>query len=85
MKPREKGGVVDNKMNVYGVKGLKIADLSICPENLGTNTYSVRSAAPLLSSANSILTRFPCYQSALLCGEKCASVRCSPSPLLSAS
>ncbi|GAA6044956.1 hypothetical protein JCM8097_000630, partial [Rhodosporidiobolus ruineniae] len=40
MKPREKGGVVDAKLNVYGVQGLKIADLSICPENLGTNTYS---------------------------------------------
>jgi hypothetical protein len=47
MKPREKGGVVDSKMNVYGTKGLKIADLSICPENLGTNTYSVRRRFPL--------------------------------------
>ncbi|GAA5828265.1 hypothetical protein JCM11251_002667 [Rhodosporidiobolus azoricus] len=41
MKPRDKGGVVDAKLNVYGTKGLKIADLSICPENLGTNTYSI--------------------------------------------
>ncbi|GAA5957635.1 hypothetical protein JCM21900_000775 [Sporobolomyces salmonicolor] len=40
MKPREKGGVVDAKLNVYGTSGLKIADLSIAPENLGTNTYS---------------------------------------------
>ncbi|GAA5907595.1 hypothetical protein JCM6882_004418 [Rhodosporidiobolus microsporus] len=40
MKPRDKGGVVDAKLNVYGTKGLKIADLSICPENFGTNTYS---------------------------------------------
>ncbi|GAA5907615.1 hypothetical protein JCM6882_004423 [Rhodosporidiobolus microsporus] len=40
MKPRDEGGVVDAKLNVYGTKGLKIADLSICPENLGTNTYS---------------------------------------------
>ncbi|GAA6002775.1 hypothetical protein JCM10207_007670 [Rhodosporidiobolus poonsookiae] len=40
MKPRDQGGVVDNNLNVYGTKGLKIADLSICPENLGTNTYS---------------------------------------------
>ncbi|GAA5858802.1 hypothetical protein JCM8547_004994 [Rhodosporidiobolus lusitaniae] len=38
MKPRENGGVVDAKMNVYGTQCLKIADLSICPENLGTNT-----------------------------------------------
>jgi alcohol oxidase len=42
MKPREKGGVVDSKLNVYGTKGLKVADLSLCPDNLGTNTYSVR-------------------------------------------
>ncbi|GAA6045078.1 hypothetical protein JCM8097_001339 [Rhodosporidiobolus ruineniae] len=28
MKPREKGGVVDAKLNVYGIQGLKIADLS---------------------------------------------------------
>ena len=38
MRPREKTGVVDNKLNVYGVKGLKIADLSIPPENVGANT-----------------------------------------------
>ncbi|KAK0219069.1 hypothetical protein IW262DRAFT_1076918 [Armillaria fumosa] len=29
MKPREQGGVVDKDLNVYGVTGLKIADLSI--------------------------------------------------------
>ena len=31
MKPREKGGVVDARLNVYGVQNLKVADLSICP------------------------------------------------------
>jgi len=25
MKPRDQGGVVDERLNVYGVKGLKIA------------------------------------------------------------
>ena len=40
MKPREKGGVVDSHLNVYGVRGLKIADLSIGPGNVGANTYS---------------------------------------------
>lgn len=33
MKPRDQGGVVDGKLNVYGVEGLKLADLSICPGN----------------------------------------------------
>jgi hypothetical protein len=25
MKPREKGGVLDSRLNVYGVEGLKVA------------------------------------------------------------
>ncbi|KAH7908609.1 GMC oxidoreductase-domain-containing protein [Hygrophoropsis aurantiaca] len=40
MKPREKNGVVDNNLNVYGVEQLKVADLSIAPANVGSNTYS---------------------------------------------
>ena len=40
MKPRERGGVVDSHLNVYGVRGLKIADLSIGPGNVAANTYS---------------------------------------------
>ncbi|KAI0075405.1 alcohol oxidase [Panus rudis PR-1116 ss-1] len=40
MKPREQGGVVDKRLNVYGTTNLKCVDLSICPDNLGTNTYS---------------------------------------------
>lgn len=38
MKPREKGGVVDKDLNVYGTRGLKVADLSVVPENVGANT-----------------------------------------------
>lgn len=38
MAPREgndivKHGVLDERLNVHGVKGLKAADLSICPDN----------------------------------------------------
>ncbi|KAJ3767607.1 GMC oxidoreductase-domain-containing protein [Lentinula raphanica] len=40
MKPREQGGVVDGRLNVFGTQNLKCVDLSICPDNLGTNTYS---------------------------------------------
>ncbi|KAK7696465.1 hypothetical protein QCA50_001122 [Cerrena zonata] len=40
MKPREQGGVLDKRLNVYGTSNLKCVDLSICPDNLGTNTYS---------------------------------------------
>jgi len=38
MCPQSKYGVVDSSLNVYGVSGLKIADLSICPSNVGANT-----------------------------------------------
>jgi alcohol oxidase len=27
MKPREKGGVLDERLNVYGVQGLKVAGM----------------------------------------------------------
>ena len=38
MAPREENGVVDERLNVYGTKALKLADLSIAPENVGANT-----------------------------------------------
>ncbi|KAF9010329.1 alcohol oxidase [Hymenopellis radicata] len=34
------GGVVDSQLNVYGVKCLKIVDLSIAPSNVNSNTAS---------------------------------------------
>jgi alcohol oxidase len=40
MKPRQRGGVLDPRLNVYGVRGLKVADLSVGPANVGSNTYS---------------------------------------------
>lgn len=44
MAPFNDGGVVDPNLNVYEVKGLKIADLSIPPSNVGSNTCSVAMA-----------------------------------------
>jgi choline dehydrogenase-like flavoprotein len=38
MAPQKEGGVVDANLSVYGVKGLKIADLSVPPANVGANT-----------------------------------------------
>ncbi|KAI1859384.1 hypothetical protein JX265_010387 [Neoarthrinium moseri] len=38
MLARDQLGVVDGNLNVYGVQGLKIADLSIAPHNVAANT-----------------------------------------------
>ncbi|KAH7320772.1 hypothetical protein B0I35DRAFT_427718 [Stachybotrys elegans] len=38
MAPEDKGGAVDGSLNVYGVSGLKLADLSIAPGNISANT-----------------------------------------------
>lgn len=40
MKPRDQGGVVDARLNVYGVGNLKVVDMSIAPSNVSANTYS---------------------------------------------
>jgi choline dehydrogenase-like flavoprotein len=41
MAPRENMGVVDPSLSVYGVEGLKLADLSIPPRNVACNTNNV--------------------------------------------
>lgn len=33
-------GVLDARLRPYGTQNLRVGDLSICPDNLGTNTYS---------------------------------------------
>jgi alcohol oxidase len=55
MAPREgnsivKHGVLDERLNVHGVK---VADLSICPDNVGCNTYST---ALLIGEKCAVLT-----------------------------
>jgi len=48
-----KHGVLDERLNVHGVKNLKVADLSICPDNVGCNTYST---ALLIGEKCAVLT-----------------------------
>lgn len=38
MGKREEGGVVDARLGVHGVEGLKLADLSVLPVNVGANS-----------------------------------------------
>ncbi|OJD15000.1 hypothetical protein AJ78_04722 [Emergomyces pasteurianus Ep9510] len=56
--PREgnsvvKHGVLDERLNVHGVKGLKVSDLSVCPDNVGCNTFST---ALLIGEKCAVLT-----------------------------
>lgn len=37
MAPLEEHGVVDSSLGVYGVRGLKVADLSVCPRTPSAN------------------------------------------------
>ncbi len=40
MAPREASGVVDENLSVYGTQQLKVADLSIVPENVCNHTMN---------------------------------------------
>ena len=52
MKPREKGGVVDERLNVYGTDRLKVVDMSIAPGNVGAVSFLlITDDAPFLTSA----------------------------------
>lgn len=44
MAPLEDMGVVDAKLNVHGIEGLKVADLSIMPQNVAANTNNTAMA-----------------------------------------
>ena len=72
MKPRERGGVVDSKLNVYGTQNLKVAGtLSICSRKI-KNVKSMLllidlSIAPANVGANT-------YNTAIGIGEKAAVI-----------
>ncbi|RYP13406.1 hypothetical protein DL767_010764 [Monosporascus sp. MG133] len=55
MAPKKELGVVDENLSVHGVVGLKIADLSIAPENICANTMST--ALVIGEKAANILVR----------------------------
>ncbi len=76
MAPKEgnsivKHGVLDERLNVHGVQGLKVADLSICPDNVGCNTC-VNFQSSTLRTRLVLTFRVSRYSTALLIGEKCA-------------
>ena len=70
MKPRGEGGVVDSDLNVYGVQGLKVADMSIAPGNVGSVSQFDRLTSSLYWSLLSQNT----YSTALTIGEKAALI-----------
>ncbi|TFY67269.1 hypothetical protein EVG20_g4001 [Dentipellis fragilis] len=72
MKPREEGGVVDPKLNVYGLQGLKIADMSIAPGNVGAVRRSTLD--PHVIADHSFAHVQNTYSTALTIGEKAALI-----------
>lgn len=53
MKPLKSGGVVDSKLRVYGVKGLRVGDVSVLP-----NAISGHTVGPFLHMCAANLTCF---------------------------
>ena len=43
MAPREEGGVVDAKLRVYGIRGLRVCDASIFPSIISGHTVRIMS------------------------------------------
>lgn len=48
MKPREEGGVVDERLNVFGTENLKCVDLSICPVRASMSSIETLMFIPCL-------------------------------------
>lgn len=88
MAPKEgnsivKHGVLDERLNVHGVAGLKVADLSICPDNVGCNTcvspHTPAVTSLLSSSSSSSCTDRPqVLHRAIDRGEVCRARRRGP-------
>ena len=60
MLPRALGGVVDEQLKVYGVRGLRVIDASVMPTLPGANTcQTVYAVAEKVSSRCSLLASVP--------------------------
>ena len=73
MKPREKGGVVDTRLNVYGVQGLKVADMSIAPSNVATVSLHSGDTSDTPASHLDMIMKNT-YSTAITIGEKAATI-----------
>jgi alcohol oxidase len=71
MKPRDKGGVLDERLNVYGVEGLKVAGTLFTVEGplvwISESPFSDLSIMPSNVAANT-------YNTAVAIGEKAAVI-----------
>ncbi|KAJ6464234.1 glucose-methanol-choline oxidoreductase [Mycena vulgaris] len=55
MRPRDQFAVVDFRLNVHSVQGLKIADLSVAPSNVSTYTGAQHGALMIVEQAAIII------------------------------
>lgn len=46
MLPRDKGGVVDPELKVYGTQNIRVADLSVVPLHMSAHTQGQPSSSP---------------------------------------
>jgi alcohol oxidase len=69
MKPESDQGVVDTRLNVYGMTGLKVADMSIVLKNVGM----VGIVFAIINVWSNCLPQNT-YSTALLIGEKAALI-----------
>ncbi|KAJ7195959.1 GMC oxidoreductase-domain-containing protein [Mycena pura] len=74
MKPRDRGGVVDSKLNVYGIGKLKVADLSIPPSNVNSVSRRCALHAPRCRYFLTLWTRTRTNSAAVAVAEKAAAI-----------
>ena len=61
MLPKDKGGVVDHTLKVYGTTNLRVVDLSVVPLHIGTHTQCkghLRMSVPFTNPRERILRSY---------------------------